>query len=68
MSSIQRFGVSAALADPQVLRGWELAMQELQHQAEHLEARGAFRAAVTLYDAIRIARSGGLRCEEHATG
>jgi hypothetical protein len=68
MSSIQRFGASAALADPQVLRGWELAVQEFQHQAEHLEARGAFRAAVTLYDAIRIARSGGLRCEEHQTG
>jgi hypothetical protein len=31
-----------------------------------LEARGATRAAVTLYDAIRIARAGGLQCKEHA--
>jgi hypothetical protein len=37
----------------------------MQHQAEHLEARGAVRAAVTLYDAIRIARAGGLNCEQH---
>jgi hypothetical protein len=65
MSSIQRFGASAAPTDPQMLRGWELALQEFQHQAEHLEARGAVRAAVTLYDAIRIARTGGLLCEEH---
>jgi triphosphoribosyl-dephospho-CoA synthetase len=43
--------------------GWEAALTELTHQAAHLEARGSLRAAVTLYDAIRIARSGGLRCE-----
>jgi triphosphoribosyl-dephospho-CoA synthetase len=48
-----------------VQEGWEAALNELQHQAGHLEARGAHRAAVTLYDAIRIARLGGLRCEEH---
>ena len=65
MSSIQRFGLPAALADPQVMKGWELALREFQHQAAHLEARGAIRGAITLYDAIRIARLGGLQCEEH---
>jgi hypothetical protein len=48
--------------------GYEAALDELRHQALHLEARGAFRAAVTLYDAIRIARAGGLVCLEHAQG
>jgi hypothetical protein len=43
--------------------GWEAALSELQHQAMHLEQRGAYRAAATLYDAIRIARAGGLPCE-----
>ena len=43
--------------------GWEAALREIQHQATHLESRGAIRAAVTLYDAIRIARAGGLNCE-----
>jgi triphosphoribosyl-dephospho-CoA synthetase len=43
--------------------GWEAALQELLHQAKHLEERGATRGAVTLYDAIRIARAGGLKCE-----
>jgi hypothetical protein len=52
-------------ADPQIQVGWEAALRELQHQAQHLEARGAFRGAVTLYDAIRIARAGGLPCKEH---
>jgi hypothetical protein len=42
--------------------GWDAALQEFQHQAWHLEQRGAFRGAVTLYDAIRIARAGGLPC------
>jgi hypothetical protein len=46
--------------------GFEAALRELRHQAVHLEARGAHRAAVTLYDAIRIARLGGLHCQEHA--
>lgn len=46
--------------------GWEAALRELHHQAVHLEERGAHRAAVTLYDAIRIARLGGLHCREHA--
>jgi triphosphoribosyl-dephospho-CoA synthetase len=44
---------------------FEAALRELRHQAVHLEARGAHRAAVTLYDAIRIARAGGLVCQEH---
>ena len=46
---------------------FEAALRELRHQALHLEARGAHRAAVTLYDAIRIARAGGLPCQEHST-
>ncbi|HLZ22944.1 MAG TPA: hypothetical protein VKQ30_12550 [Ktedonobacterales bacterium] len=45
--------------------GYEAALRELRHLAVHLEARGCNRVAVTLYDAIRIARAGGLRCEEH---
>ena len=45
--------------------GWDAALCELHHQAIHLEARGAHRAAVTLYDAIRLTRSGGLNCEGH---
>jgi hypothetical protein len=49
-----------------VQEGFEAALRELRHQAVHLEARGAHRAAVTLYDAIRIARAGGLACREHA--
>jgi hypothetical protein len=47
-------------------KGFEAALDELQHQALHLEQRGAHRAAVTLYDAIRIARLGGLTCSEHS--
>jgi hypothetical protein len=48
--------------------GWDAALQEFKHQASHLEARGAVRAAVTLYDAIRVAREGGLTCQEHQAG
>ncbi|GAC1321258.1 MAG: hypothetical protein NVSMB2_17850 [Chloroflexota bacterium] len=51
-----------------LLPGWEAALLELEHQAAHLEARGAFRGAVTLYDAVRITRLGGLNCSEHPTG
>ena len=54
--------------DPLVQQGFEAALRELQHQAQHLEQRGAHRAAVTLYDAIRITRKGGLMCEEHSAG
>jgi hypothetical protein len=53
--------------DPLVQQGFEAALRELQHQALHLEQRGANRAAVTLYDAIRITRAGGLACTEHVT-
>ena len=53
----------AAQDTTSVQAGWEAALRELQQQATHLEARGAIRAAVTLYDAIRIARAGGLNCE-----
>jgi hypothetical protein len=67
MSSDEQFGTPATCPEQQQKAGWEAALRELQHQAEHLESRGALRAAVTLYDAIRIARTGGLRCEEHAT-
>jgi triphosphoribosyl-dephospho-CoA synthetase len=65
MSSIERVDSSALESNPHVQAGWEAALRELQHQAAHLEARGAIRAAVTLYDAIRIARAGGLNCDEH---
>lgn len=40
--------------------GWEAALRELRQQAAELEARGALRTAVTLYDAIRIVRAQGL--------
>jgi hypothetical protein len=56
---------TASEINPHLQAGWLAALEELQHQAAHLEARGALRAAVTLYDAIRIARTGGLHCEEH---
>jgi hypothetical protein len=59
---------SSAAAHDSHRDGWEAALRELQHQAVHLEARGAHRAAVTLYDAIRIARAGGLTCQDHPTG
>jgi hypothetical protein len=65
MSSTERVGSPATERDPTLQAGWEAALQEFQHQAAHLEARGAHRAAVTLYDAIRITRAGGLRCQEH---
>jgi hypothetical protein len=69
MSASEHFG-SATTQEPDLhhSEGWEAALRELQHQALHLEARGAHRAAVTLYDAIRIARLGGLHCSEHAAG
>jgi hypothetical protein len=68
MSSTEWVGMPATHADPQIQLGWEAALREMHHQAQHLEARGALRGAVTLYDAIRIARSGGLQCEEHPAG
>lgn len=55
--------VNADLLNTDIRAGWDAALHELQHQAAHLEARGAVRAAATLYDAIRIARAGGLLCE-----
>lgn len=67
MSSRQRVGPvgpDADAIDPKA--GWDAALAELRHQAQHLEARGALRAAVTLYDAIRIARAGGLACEHRS--
>lgn len=48
---------------PEMRAGWNAALSELEHQARHLESRGAVRGALTLYDSIRIARAGGLRCE-----
>jgi hypothetical protein len=48
--------------------GWEAALRELQRQAAHLEARGAVRAAVTLYDAIRIVRAHGPEGSDATTG
>ena len=63
MSSTENGHLEAAQDNSFVQAGWEAALREIQHQATHLEARGAVRAAVTLYDAIRIARAGGLNCE-----
>ena len=63
MSSNERVDSPAQEQNPHVQAGWEAALREFQHQATHLESRGAVRAAVTLYDAIRIARAGGLSCE-----
>ncbi|MBV8719993.1 MAG: hypothetical protein JO020_27210 [Chloroflexi bacterium] len=67
MSTRKQVGSSDNHHDPTLEPGFEAALRELRHQALHLEERGATRAAVTLYDAIRIARAGGLQCEEHAT-
>jgi hypothetical protein len=66
MSTSGQVGSTGNPHDPILDAGFEAALQEFRHQAMHLEARGAHRAAVTLYDAIRIARAGGLRCDEHA--
>jgi len=63
MSPSTRAGSQPAENNTFVQAGWEAALQEIQHQATHLEARGALRGAVTLFDAIRIARAGGLNCE-----
>ena len=46
-------------AQEYINEGWEAALRELRQQAAHLEARGAHRAAVTLYDAIRLIRARG---------
>jgi hypothetical protein len=43
--------------------GWEAALGEFAHQADHLEQRGSHRAAVVLREAIKLARAGGLICE-----
>ena len=42
--------------------GWEAALKEIEHQAQHLQDRGA-GAAEILREAVRIARAGGLTCE-----
>jgi hypothetical protein len=68
MTSDKRVDSPTTEQNPHVQAGWEAALREIQHQAVHLEARGALRGAVTLYDAIRIARAGGLTCQEHAAG
>jgi hypothetical protein len=59
---------SKQVCDPDryVQLGFEAALNELRHQAIHLEERGAYGSAMTLYDAIRIARTGGLPCERHS--
>jgi hypothetical protein len=51
-------------AQDYLIEGWEAALRELRQQAADLEARGAHRAAVTLYDAIRIVRAHGLGPQE----
>jgi hypothetical protein len=68
MSSDERVAMAPPFDNPHTQAGWDAALLELEHQAEHLEARGAFRAAVTLFDAIRIARTGGIKCDVHRTG
>src|SRR5262249_15059500 len=42
-----------------VQQGFDAALRELRHQAVHLEARGALRAAVTLDGPLPIPRAGG---------
>ncbi len=66
MSTSRQLDSSGNGQDPTLQPGYDAALRELRHMAMHLEARGASRAAVTLYDAIRIARAGGLQCKEHA--
>jgi hypothetical protein len=63
MYFIERGGSVSTDLTQDMRTGWEAALLELRHQAAHLEARGAAGAAMTLYDAIRIADNGGLRCE-----
>jgi hypothetical protein len=47
--------------------GWEAALKEIEHQAAHLEERGATSAGAALREAVRIARAGGLECEHRRT-
>ena len=47
--------------------GWEAALHEIEHQAAHLEQRGARGAAEILREAVRVARAGGLNCEHRRT-
>ena len=47
--------------------GWEAALKEMEHQAEHFEQRGARGAADILREAVRVARAGGLNCEHRRT-
>ena len=47
--------------------GWEAALREIEHQAYHLQERGARGAAEILREAVRIARAGGLNCEHRRT-
>lgn len=61
MSSPKRAGSAAS---DYVKQGWEAALTELRNLAAQLEARGAIRSAVTLYDAIRILEAEGLPREE----
>jgi len=55
-------------AQDYISEGWEAALRQLQLQAERLEARGAHRAAVTLYDAIRLVRAGRIDRYEPRSG
>ena len=57
MSSPEQVGSSAT---NYVKQGWDAALSELRQQAAQLEARGAIRSAVTLYDAIRMVEAGGV--------
>ena len=64
MSSPERVGHPAK---DYVKQGWNAALSELRRQAAQLEARGAIRAAVTLYDAIRLVEVSGVPRAERDT-
>ena len=64
MSSPQQVGSAAS---DYVKQGWDAALSEMRHLAAQLEARGALRSAVTLYDAIRIVEAGGLPAQDRDT-
>ena len=50
-----------------VQTGWDAALKEIEHQAEHLEERGERSAAEILREVVRVARAGGLNCEHRRT-
>ena len=59
---------SGPSAEHYVRLGWEAALRELHELATALEARGANRAAVTLYDAVRLVRARRREQEQRPRG